>query len=75
MTELYDIIEQSYESSSNLGSSLSRAEILGVLADLGVPSFTSNQRFTIRDSQGTAFMVTYVLVTDTFYFERLTEAV
>jgi len=63
-----------YDTSANLGTTLSRTEIENVLTYNGIAIFTKNEAFFIRDASDRLFMVTYLINRDTYNYERLSEA-
>ena len=68
--ELFDLINHVYETQSNLGDDLSRAEIVGVLAENSVESFTVNTVFMIR-SRYRMWGITYYPVSDEYHYHRV----
>lgn len=68
--ELFNIINPTYQTDTQIGNRLTRQEIIDVLAEHRVPRFNSNRTFLIIHKRR-VFQVTYIYALEEFTYERI----
>ena len=69
-----DIGTVTYDTLADLGNTLSVAEIEAVLTSFSVPAYTRDMSFYIKDSSDTSFAVHYTYSSDSYQYEKLSNA-